>query len=74
MSEARGEWQGWAHERICKHDKDLYEGNGKPSITVRLDRVERFCEKASKTMTAVLLLLVAAILTGVVDVVVRSNH
>lgn len=52
----------------------MYEGNGKPAITVRLDRVERFCEKASKTMTAVLLLLVAAILTGVVDVIVRASH
>jgi hypothetical protein len=71
--ESASEWHKWADERIKKHDKDLYEGNGKPSLTIRLDRVERFCEKASKTMTAILLLLVGAILTGIVDMIVRTH-
>lgn len=30
----------WSSERIKKHDKDLYEGNGLPSITNRLSSVE----------------------------------
>lgn len=69
-----GTWRTWADERIKKHDVDMYFGNGKPAITVRMDRVERFVEKASKLMTAILLLLVGAILTGIVDVIVRAHH
>jgi hypothetical protein len=67
-------WQEWADKRINKHDKDLYEGNGKPSITVRLDRVERFCLTSTRLMTAILLLLIGAIFTGIADLIVRSHH
>lgn len=66
-------WQQWAETRIKKIDKDMYEGNGKPAITVRLDRVERFVESATNRMNAVILLLVGAIATGVVDLVVRAH-
>lgn len=64
-------WQDWAESRIKKHDRDMYEGNGKPAITVRLDRVERFCEVATSRMNAVILILVGCLLTGIVDVIVR---
>lgn len=64
----------YADGRVDKLYKDMYEGNGKPSITVRMDRVERFVEKAGKLLTAILLLLVGALLTGAVDVYVRAHH
>lgn len=67
-------WQAWADTRIKKIDKDMYEGNGKPAITVRLDRVERFVESATNRMNAVILLLLGAIVTGIVDMVVRAHH
>jgi hypothetical protein len=67
-------WQSWADGRIKKHDRDLYEGNGLPSITVRIDRVERFVNRATYLMTTILFLLVAAIFTGVVDVLARTHH
>jgi hypothetical protein len=67
------EWHQWADTRIKKHDKDMYEGNGKPAITVRLDRVEQFVESAKYRMNAVILLLVGAILTGLVDMAVRAH-
>lgn len=67
------EWQEWADTRIKKHDKDMYEGNGKPALTVRMDRVERFCETATSRMNAVILLLVGAIATGLVDMAVRAH-
>jgi len=67
-------WQDWADSRIKKHDKDMYEGNGKPALTVRMDRVERFCETATSRMNAVIFLLLGAIATGVVDMVVRAQR
>lgn len=67
------DWRNWAHERIQKHDKDLYEGNGKPALTVRMDRVERFCESATTRMNAVIFLLIGAIATGIVDLMVRHK-
>lgn len=67
-------WQEWAEERIKKHDRDMYEGNGKPALTVRMDRVERFVETATSRMNAVILLLLGAIATGVVDMIVRAHH
>lgn len=67
------EWQEWADTRIKKHDKDMYEGNGKPAITVRLDRVERFCKAATYIAVSTLLLVIGAILTGIVDIAVRSH-
>lgn len=67
-------WQTWADTRIQKHDKDLYEGNGKPAITVRLDRVERFCETATARMNAVIFLLVGAIATGIIDMAIRAHN
>lgn len=66
-------WQEWADTRIKKHDKDMYEGNGKPALTVRMDRVERFTEAATKRMNQVIFLLIGAIATGVVDVIVRAS-
>lgn len=66
-------WQDWADTRIKKHDKDMYEGNGKPAITVRLDRVERFMDTAVNRMNAVILLLVGAIATGLIDMAVRAH-
>jgi hypothetical protein len=45
----------WAEERIQKHDKDLYEGNGLPSITNRLSAVEMIAGMAKwLTVTAVI--------------------
>jgi len=71
-----GRWDEWVEDRIRQHDKDLYFGGGKenPPLTTRMDRVERFMETTSNLMKAVLLLLVGAIATGVVDVVVRSHR
>lgn len=63
----------WAEERIKKHDKDLYEGNGKESITVRLDRVERFMAACLWMWRTTVGLLVTAIAAGVVDAIVRSK-
>lgn len=67
-------WQDWADSRIKKHDKDMYEGNGKPAMTVRMDRVERFCAVATSRMNAIILLLLGAIATGVVDMAVRAHQ
>lgn len=66
-------WQEWADTRIKKHDRDMYEGNGKPAMTVRLDRVERFCESATHRMNAVILILLTAIATGIVDIAMRAH-
>jgi hypothetical protein len=70
-----GRWDEWIEERVRQHDKDLYFGSGRenPPLTTRMDRVERFMETTSNLMKAVLLLLVGAIATGVVDLAVRAH-
>jgi hypothetical protein len=67
------EWRSWVDDRVKKHDKDLYEGNGKPSLTVRMDRVERYCENQSKWTKAIVLLLLSAIFAALGDIFVRAH-
>lgn len=70
MVEATGEWREWADSRIKKHDKDLYEGNGRPSITSRMQMVEGDVGRISSSLGKGVWLVVVTLITLVANIAV----
>jgi hypothetical protein len=62
-------------KRVSKHDRDLYEGNGKPSLTVRMESAEDCNERHEKRIAKVengnvwaIRLLIAILVTLLADI------
>lgn len=55
---------------VDRHDQDLYRGNGKPGLTTRMALMEDCVEKISKNLNKITWLLVAAIITGIMTILV----
>lgn len=69
----------WSRTR--KHDQDLYEGNGRPSLTTRmlgcedrLDGVEANMAATAANTRKIVYLLLGAMVTALADVLVHSIH
>lgn len=58
-----------------RHDKDLYHGNGKPALTIRMALMEDIVEKISHNLSKIVWLIVGGGITGLValvlDIVMR---
>ncbi|SEG56164.1 hypothetical protein SAMN05421819_3549 [Bryocella elongata] len=62
--------------QVDKHDVDLYQGSGKddPSLTTRMALVEDCVGKIRSHLSRIVWLLVAALITGTVDVIVHATR
>lgn len=65
-------------KRVAKHDRDLYEGNGKPALTVRMalaeeriDAVNRTVEEIRKDSKAIKMMVLSVILAIAGDIIVK---
>jgi hypothetical protein len=64
--------------RVAKHDRDLYEGNGKPAITIRLAELESYMNDSKdrlksidKKFSAIISLLLATLAGVIVDIATK---
>lgn len=60
--------------RVAKHHKDLYEGNGLPSITTRLTMLEDSQKSYARNMRTIVFLLLGSIVSAIVDITIRHQH
>lgn len=62
--------------RVTKLYEDMYEGDGKenPSMTTRMDAVERATLTISGNLTWVVRLMIGLLITGIIDVVKHFIH
>lgn len=72
-------WQDWADRRIKKHDKDMYEGNGKPGMTTRVSLLEadsvdfrEYIEEAKDNQKWIIRLIVGVLIVGVLNLLLRK--
>ena len=55
--------------KVAKHHKDLYEGNGLPSITTRLTMLEDSVAKTARNTRTIVFLLLTAIIGAAADII-----
>jgi hypothetical protein len=61
-------------EQVKRHEKDLYHGNGKPALTIRMDRVEVWQDEMRTNVRWILGLVVTVLLTVVGEILVKVIH
>lgn len=59
---------------VERHEKDLYYGNGRPGITTRISMNEDMVQRIDRNLSKITWMLLAVLLTGAVDVVLRGVH
>lgn len=61
-------------QQVSRHEKDLYRGNGKPSLTERMRVVEDGLKSIEKNLGKITWLTVAVLLTVIGEVLVKLVH
>lgn len=55
---------------VRRHDRDLYQGNGKPAITVRMAVMEDCVERINRNLSKISYLLISTLITAVATIIV----
>lgn len=55
---------------VYKHDTDLYYGNGKPGLTIRMALMESALDRISRNLNKIVWLLLGGMMTGGVAIIV----
>jgi hypothetical protein len=64
------EWRKRIEERVDKHHRDLYEGNGKPSLCTRIELMEKTLDRLTSNLTKLFLLGMATLGSTLASLVV----